>query len=383
MEQVIMWIMAAGAVVGGLDRLFGGRLGLGGKFEEGFLYLGPTALSMAGIICLAPLISSGLEYSVAPLCEAVGVDPALLGGILAIDMGGYQLSVDLARDPLIGSYTGIIVAAIFGCTITFTIPMGIGIIDAQDRPLFAKGILLGLVAMPVALVAGGLFCGLPPEAILRQNLPVVLLAALFLLGIWKKPDQMIRGFSIFASFIRFLITVGLVLGAVQYMTGFTMIPGMAPLEDAMAVVSSIGIVMLGSLPVSEILQRALRRPFSWAGKKAGINEASVAGLLIGMVSVIPVLTMLHQMDTRGKIVNVAFLVSAASTLAAHLGFTMGTEPQLAVALLAAKCIGGVAGALIALAATRTKKSVSAENKEAVALETEKASELNGSQKAAL
>ena len=46
MEQVIMWIMAAGAVVGGLDRLFGGRLGLGGKFEEGFLYLGPTALSM-------------------------------------------------------------------------------------------------------------------------------------------------------------------------------------------------------------------------------------------------------------------------------------------------------------------------------------------------
>lgn len=83
----------------------------------------------------------------------------------------------------------------------------------------------------------------------------------------------------------------------------------------MAVVSSIGIVMLGSLPISEILQRVLRRPFSWAGKKAGINEASVAGLLIGMVSVIPVLTMLHQMDTRGKIVNVAFLVSAASTLA--------------------------------------------------------------------
>ena len=376
MEQVIMWIMAAGAVVGGLDRLFGGRLGLGGKFEEGFLYLGPTALSMAGIICLAPLISSGLEYSVAPLCEAVGVDPALLGGILAIDMGGYQLSVDLARDPLIGSYTGIIVAAIFGCTI-------IGIIDVQDRPLFAKGILLGLVAMPVALVAGGLFCGLSPEAILRQNLPVVLLAALFLLGIWKKPDQMIRGFSIFASFIRFLITVGLIFGAVQYMTGFTIIPGMAPLEDAMAVVSSIGIVMLGSLPISEILQRVLRRPFSWAGKKAGINEASVAGLLIGMVSVIPVLTMLHQMDTRGKIVNVAFLVSAASTLAAHLGFTMGTEPQLAVALLAAKCIGGVAGALIALAATRNRKSVSAENEETAALETEKASGLNSSQKAAL
>lgn len=378
-----MWIMAAGAVIGGLDRLFGGRLGLGGKFEEGFLYLGPTALSMAGIICLAPLISSGLQYSVAPLCEAVGVDPALLGGILAIDMGGYQLSVDLARDPLIGSYTGIIVAAIFGCTITFTIPMGIGIIDAQDRPLFARGILLGLAAMPVALVAGGLFCGLSIDAILRQNLPVVLLAALFLLGIWKKPEQMIRGFSVFAACIRFLITVGLVLGAVQYMTGYTIIPGMAPLEEAMAVVSSIGIVMLGSLPVSEILQRVLRRPFSWAGRKAGVNEASVAGLLIGMVSVVPVLTMLHQMDNRGKIVNVAFLVSAASALAAHLGFAMGTEPHLAVALLAAKCIGGAAGALVALAATRTKKAAPAGNGQPGGPERSAAPELTNGEKAAL
>ena len=150
------------------------------------------------------------------------------------------------------------------------------------------------------------------KAILRQNLPVVLLAALFLLGIWKKSDQMIRGFSIFASFIRFLITVGLVLGAVQYMTGFTIIPGMAPLEDAMAVVSSIGIVMLGSLPISEILQRVLRRPFSWAGKKAGINEASVAGLLIGMVSVIPVHNKLHQLPSRIAYMNLGIVPLAAS-----------------------------------------------------------------------
>ena len=355
MEQAIMWIMAAGAVIGGLDRLFGGKLGLGGKFEEGFLYLGPTALSMAGIICLAPLLSAGLQGSVAPLCRYIGVDPAILGGLLAIDMGGYQLSVDLAQDPLIGAYTGIVVAAIFGCTITFTIPMGIGIIDAEDRPLFAKGILLGLAAMPVALVTGGLLCGLSPKSILFQNLPIVFLAVLFLLGIWKIPEQMIRGFSIFASCIRLLITVGLILGAVQYMTGFAILPGMAPLEDAMKVVSSIGIGMLGSLPVSEILQRILRRPFSWAGRKAGINDASVAGLLIGTVSVIPALTMLHQMDTRGKVVNVAFLVSAASALAAHFGFTMGTEPQLAVPLLAAKWVGGIAGALLALAVTRPKK----------------------------
>ena len=92
MENVILWILAAGAVLGGIDLIFGNRFGLGERFEEGFKLLGPTALSMAGILCLAPLISLGLEHTVASLYRAVGLDPAMLGGILAIDMGGYQMA---------------------------------------------------------------------------------------------------------------------------------------------------------------------------------------------------------------------------------------------------------------------------------------------------
>ena len=53
MNQIIMWIMAVGAVLGGVDRIAGNRFGLGKRFEEGFTLLGPTALSMSGIICLA------------------------------------------------------------------------------------------------------------------------------------------------------------------------------------------------------------------------------------------------------------------------------------------------------------------------------------------
>lgn len=49
--------MAIGAVLGGIDCALGNRFGLGIKFEEGFRLLGPIALSMAGIICLAPLIA--------------------------------------------------------------------------------------------------------------------------------------------------------------------------------------------------------------------------------------------------------------------------------------------------------------------------------------
>ena len=47
MERIIMIIMAAGALLGGLDRMLGNRLGLGEKFEEGFRLLGPVALALS------------------------------------------------------------------------------------------------------------------------------------------------------------------------------------------------------------------------------------------------------------------------------------------------------------------------------------------------
>lgn len=79
---------------------------------------------------------------------------------------------------------------------------------------------------------------------------------------------MIKGFTIFASGIQILITIGLVIAAVTSLTGLVIIPGMAPLEDALAVVASIGIVMLGSLPMAELLTRLLKQPLLWLGKNA-------------------------------------------------------------------------------------------------------------------
>lgn len=154
-NRIIMIIMAAGAVIGGIDRIMGNRLGYGKRFEEGFMYLGPTALSMVGIICLAPLVSGTLGRTVVPFYRFLGVDPGMFGSLLAIDMGGYQLSMELAADPVIGRYAGIVAASVFGCTVVFTIPVGMGLIADGDRPVFAKGIMLGLAAMPAALLAGG------------------------------------------------------------------------------------------------------------------------------------------------------------------------------------------------------------------------------------
>lgn len=352
MDKLIMWIMACGALLGGIDRILGNRFGLGRKFEEGFQLLGPTALSMAGILCLVPLLTQLLGGPVSALCKPLGIDPAMLGGLLAVDMGGYQLARDLAIDPRIGNFAGIAVAAILGCTITFTIPIGMGMLRPDERADFARGILFGLIAIPSAMITGGLCCGMSLAATLRQSLPVFILSALVLLGIWKKTAQMIRGFSVVARGISILTTLGLMLGAFTYMTGTAILPGLAPIEEAMAVVASIGVVMLGSLPVTELLQHALKRPLGWFGRKTGMNNTSVAGLLIGMVSVLPAIALIKDMDRRGRIVNAAFMVCAASALAAQLGFVAGVDASLLTVLLASKFTGGFCGVLIALFATR-------------------------------
>lgn len=358
MDRVLMVIMAVGAVVGGIDRILGNKHGYGAKFEEGFMFLGPTALSMAGMICIAPVLSKILGKIIIPFYQMIGVDSGMFGSFLAIDMGGYQMAKELEINPQIGSYAGIVAAAIFGCTVVFTIPVGMGMIDGKDSPAFAKGIMLGIVTMPVGLFVGGVFCGLSVPECFHLNLPTFLLAVLLFIGLWKIPEKMIRIFCAFASGIRIIITVGLILGAVEYMCAFTPVKGMTPIADAMETVSAIGIVMLGSLPAAEFLQRILKKPFMMLGKRIGISSTGMTGLLVGMVSAIPAISMMKDMDERGKVANAAVLVSSASLFAAHMGFTLSTEPELLGALIGAKLSGAAAAFLLTIFLENKEKGIS-------------------------
>lgn len=352
MEQAILWLLSAGALLGGLDLLFGNRFHLGEHFKEGFALLGPTALSMVGILCFAPLLSRALEETAAPLFRLIGLDPALLGGVLAIDMGGYQTAHSLAQRPAMGEYAGILVASTLGCTVTFTIPMGTGMIPKESLNDFFRGVLIGLVLLPFALLLGGAVCGLPVLYLFVQSLPVFLLALLIGAGLRLFPRQTLRFFSGFAALLRWLSILGLTLGAAQYICGKTLLPGLAPAEDAMKIVAGIGLFMAGSLPAAELLRRALARPLRKLGHTLGLRDDSLTTLLVGFVSVTPALAMFKKMDARGRTVTAAFLVCAASTLASHLGFTLSVAPEMMLPLLLTKSAGGVLGAAAALALTR-------------------------------
>ena len=113
-DQMIIWLMAIGTLIGGLDRLFGNKFGLGEQFEEGFNALGPLALGMVGIVTLAPVIANLLGPVIIPVFGWIGADPAMFAIILANDMGGYPLAMELAQSEQAGLLSGLIVASMLG-----------------------------------------------------------------------------------------------------------------------------------------------------------------------------------------------------------------------------------------------------------------------------
>lgn len=352
MSMILMIFIAAGAVLGGVDKILGNRFGLGQKFDNGFLLMGSMALSMTGIICLAPMLSGWLGSVIRPVFSAVGIDPAMFGCVLAIDMGGYQLAMDLAQNLEIGRFSGIIASSMFGCTLVFTIPVGMSVLPEEDRPFFLKGLLAGLISLPAGLFVGGLLQGLSLGTILYQCIPIFLLSAVLLLGLTRFPDRTIHLFSGFARLIQIAATVGLILAAVQYIVGVTFLPNLGSLDDALEIVGSIAIVMLGSLPLAELLRRCLARPFRWIGSKTGLNDASTTGIIVGTITVMPALAMVRDMDQRGKVLCGSFLVCGASAFAAHMGFAASTQPDLILPLLGGKFAGALLGLVIAMRMTR-------------------------------
>ena len=156
-NEIIVYLMVLFMALGAIDRIIGNRFGLGEKFEEGIIAMGSLALAMIGIICLAPVLANLLRPVVVPVYQFLGADPAMFAGtILANDMGGAPLAKELALSPEAGQFGGLIVGAMLGPTIVFTIPVGLGIIKAEDRRYLATGVLAGVITIPVGAFVGGL-----------------------------------------------------------------------------------------------------------------------------------------------------------------------------------------------------------------------------------
>ena len=354
-ENIVLGLMALFAALGALDRIFGNRFGLGKEFEEGILAMGSLALAMLGTISLAPVLAAVLNPIVVPVFSVLGADPAMFAGtILACDMGGGALAAEMALSREAALLGGVITGSMLGATIVFTIPVAMSILREEDRPAMAKGILCGIVTIPVGILVGGLVSGFPLGLVLRNLIPIVIIGAVIALGLWKSERAMVRGFAAFGKGVIILVTIGLAAGIVEELTGMTLIPGLAPLSEGFETVGAIAIVLAGAFPLVAVITKLLRRPLTALGKHLGIDERAAAGLIASLANSIATFNMVKDMNYRGKVVNIAFAVSAAFVFGDHLGFTAGFAPEILPGVILGKLAGGISAAALALWLTKER-----------------------------
>ncbi len=352
-DEILIAVMAAFAVLGAADRILGNRFGLGQEFENGIIAMGSLAMAMLGIISLAPVLAAVLKPVVVPVFSFLGADPAMFAGsILACDMGGAALAQEMTDNADAALLGGLLAGSTLGATIVFTVPVAMGILSEQDRPAMAKGILCGIVTIPVAILVGGLAAGFPLGMVLRNLVPIVIIAALIALGLWKWEKAMVKGFGYFGKGVVAVITVGLAAAIVETLTGLTLIPGMASLSEGFQTVGSIAIVLAGAFPLVYVITRVFRKPLMALGKRLRVNDAAAAGLIATLANAIATFGMVKDMDSRGKVVNIAFAVSGAFVFGDHLGFTAGFAPEMLSAVILGKLAGGISAVAVALWLTR-------------------------------
>lgn len=352
-HEILIAIMVLFAVLGAIDRIFGNRWGLGQEFENGILAMGSLALAMVGIVSLAPVLAAVLKPVVVPVYAFLGADPAMFAGtILANDMGGGALAAEMTDDPQAALLGGVLTGAMLGATIVFTIPVAMGILEEKDRPAMAKGILCGIVTIPLGVFVGGLTAGFPMGMVLRNLVPIVLIAVLIALGLWRAERAMVKGFEVFGKFVVTVVTVGLAAAIVEELTGFVIIPGMAPISEGFATVGTIAIVLAGAFPLVFVITKLLRKPLMAMGKRLGINDAAAAGLIASLANSIAAFGMVKDMNQRGKVINIAFAVSAAFVFGDHLGFTAGFAPEMIGPMIVGKLVGGISAVAVAMWLTR-------------------------------
>ena len=196
---------------------------------------------------------------------------------------------------------------------------------------------------------------IPVVMVLKNLIPIVLIAALIALGLWKAEKAMIKGFAAFGKGVVAVITAGLALAVVEALTGFAILPGMAPIEDGFHTVGEIAIVLSGAFPLVYVVTRLLRKPLEKLGQALKINDKAAAGLVASLANSIATFGMVREMDYRGKVVNIAFAVSAAFVFGDHLGFAAGFAPEALPAMIAGKLAGGISAVAVALWLTKKEK----------------------------
>lgn len=351
--DILTTIMLVFSVLGGIDRICGNRLGLGKEFDRGFMVFGNMALSMIGMIILSPALAEWLKPVFDFTYNVLRIDPSIIPATLfANDMGGAPLAIEIAKNEQIGRFNALVVSAMMGATISYTIPLSLEMVEQRQHKELMLGLLYGVVTIPIGCFVSGLVCKIPVLPLIVNLLPLLLFSVIVAVGLMKFPTKCIKIFKIMGYGIRAIITFGLLLGIIRFLSGKEIIKGLETIESGAAVCLNASIVISGAFPFIYTLSKILSKPLGKMSKKLGINKTSAIGLVSILATCFTMFSVMSEMDKKGVVLNSAFAVSAAFTFAGHLAFTFAYDSSFVLPMIIGKLVSGLAAVVLAAIAYR-------------------------------
>ena len=354
--SVISVVVLAFSLLGASDYLIGNKLKVGKEFERAFALFCPMALSMLGMLVIAPAVGAWLTPFFDGFYRLLGIDPSIIpASLFANDMGGMSIAQSICKTESVGGFNAFVVSSMMGCVISFTIPFSIGIVKKEQHKELFFGLLCGIVTVPVGSFVAGLLCKLPVVALFINLLPLVLLSALLGALLLLAPQKCMKCFAIFGVFMRVVGVVGLLLAIFTFLTKVQISPYFDSLENAAFVCVNACVTLSGMLPLMAIVARLLDKPLRCLGKKLGINSVATLALFGSLVTNASTFGAMEKMDKKGVVLNAAFAVSASFVFGSHLAFTMAFDGSYILPMIVGKLISGLCAVLLAFAIYRDRK----------------------------
>ena len=348
MNALTVMILAF-SLLGAADKIIGNKFGLGREFVRGFELFVPMALSMIGMLILAPAFGVWLSPLFEGFYRLFNIDPSIIpASIFANDMGGTSLSLNLAKNAEVGAFNAYVVSSMMGCVISFTIPFALGIVKKEKHKDMLFGFLCGIVTIPIGCMIAGLLCDLSFLKIIVDLLPLFMLAAIISLGLLFASGITVKILKIFGVFMQTLITVGLGIGIFTFLTKMPVVDLFDTLENAALICVNACVTLSGAFPLMFVVGKILHKPMTGLGNKLGINSISALSFVSNLVTNATTFGKMNDMDRKGTVLNSAFAVSAAFTFGGHLAFTMAFDSAYVLPMIIGKLISGICGLMLAI-----------------------------------
>lgn len=268
-----------------------------------------------------------------------------------------------------------VVGYMSGATIVFSIPVGLTMLEKKDHQYMALGVMAGLLSIPIGvfvscamisvsdmMVRGmiavngesALALGLTFKMIFINLLPLTIFCVSLAVGLKLIPKTMIKGFLIFGRSMNVALTLVLVFSIVEYFTGFftnvfgtwgfdPIIADEADQFRALEVAGYIGIMLCGAFPMVYLIKKYAAGPMDKVGHMIGLESTGAAGILAAAANILAMFRLIADMRPKDKVLCVAFSVCAAFTFGDHLSFTANFQPNMILAVMSGKLLGGAAG----------------------------------------